>query len=175
MYIYLIFDPFSRLTKIGKSKNPQKRFLAIKTSNPNAELFFYSSDYTEDVLHEMFKLKRERGEWFALDKYDIFQITKSFKCIPKRLHYNNTKKDLIRKSINEKKNKLFEYSFIGEMPFSPHYKFTKCKKLFNTKTMREIKKTVNCYSVGYWISKKFYTLEDLRNCLVKIENGYCPF
>lgn len=175
MYIYLIFDPFSRLTKIGKSINPQKRFLEIKTSNPNAELFFYSSDYTEKLLHEKFKEKREKGEWFALDKYDIFQITKSFKCIPKRLHYSNTKNDLIRKSINEKKNKLFEDSFIGEIPSMPHYKFTKFEKLINVKTMREIKKTVNGYSVGYWINKKFYTLENLRKQLVKIEKIDCPF
>lgn len=58
MYIYLIFDPFSRLTKIGKSKNPKKRFEAIRTSNPNAELFFYSDEYTEKELHEKFKEKK---------------------------------------------------------------------------------------------------------------------
>ena len=71
--------------------------------------------------------------------------------------------------------KTITYNFIWQLDSAENYKFTKCKKLFNTKTMREIKKTVNGYSVGYWISKKFYTLENLRNCLVKIENGYCPF
>jgi hypothetical protein len=41
--------------------------------------------------------------------------------------------------------------------------------------MREIKKTVNGYSVGYWINKKFYTLENLRKQLVKIEKLDYPF
>ena len=41
--------------------------------------------------------------------------------------------------------------------------------------MREIKKTVNGYSIGYWIGKKFYTLENLRKQLVKIEKLDCPF
>jgi len=112
MYVYLIFDPFSRLTKIGKSLYPNKRYMAIKTSNPHAELFFYSKNYSEAELHERFKNKREFGEWFALDKQDIFSITKTFKCIPKRLHYSNTKKDLIRKSINERKNKLTDNGYI---------------------------------------------------------------
>ena len=31
--------------------------------------------------------------------------------------------------------------------------------------MREIKKTVNGYSVGYWINKKFWTLRNLKNIL----------
>lgn len=71
--------------------------------------------------------------------------------------------------------KTITYKFIWQLDSAENYKFTKCKKLFNTKTMREIKKTVNGYSVGYWISKKFYTLENLRNCLVKIEKINYPF
>lgn len=41
--------------------------------------------------------------------------------------------------------------------------------------MREIKKTVNGYSVGYWINKKFWTLRNLKKHLVKIEKEICPF
>ena len=38
------------------------------------------------------------------------------------------------------------------------YKWTSCKKLFNTQTGRQIKKTMNCRSVGYWIGKQFNPL-----------------
>ena len=71
--------------------------------------------------------------------------------------------------------KTITYKFIWQLDSAENYKFTKCKKLFNTKTMREIKKTVNGYSVGYWINKKFYTLENLRKQLVKIEKLDYPF
>ena len=67
------------------------------------------------------------------------------------------------------------YSLKWQINFAPHYKFTDCKKLINCKTGNEIKKTVNGYSVGYWISKKFYTLDNLRKQLVKIEKIECPF
>ncbi len=175
MYAYLIYDPFSRLTKIGKSKNPNKRLLSIKTSNPNAELFFYTNEFTEMFLHNKFKDKRQDGEWFALNKIDIFQITKTYKCIPKSLHYTNTKKDKIRNDINERKNKLLNHFFISELSFAPNYQWTTKNDLYNTKTMRKINKTVNGYSVGYWIDKKFITLGNLRKHLVKIEHINCPF
>ena len=175
MYIYLIFDPFSRLTKIGKSKNPKKRFEAIRTSNPNAELFFYSDEYTEKELHEQFKDKRETYEWFSLDKHDLFSITKSMSCIPKRLHYSNTKKDLLRKEINDRKNSLFDYTFVCYLKDYPEYKFTKCKKCFNTKTGRQIKQVTSKGSIGYNIRGKFISLSQLRNQLIKITKDKCPF
>ena len=54
---------------------------------------------------------------------------------------------------------------IGNSDFSESYKWTTTGQLYNTKTMREIKKTVNGYSVGYWINKKFWTLRNLKNIL----------
>jgi hypothetical protein len=35
--------------------------------------------------------------------------------------------------------KTITYKFIWQLDSAENYKFTKCKKLFNTKTMREIK------------------------------------
>ena len=35
--------------------------------------------------------------------------------------------------------KTITYNFIWQLDSAENYKFTKCKKLFNTKTMREIK------------------------------------
>ena len=65
--------------------------------------------------------------------------------------------------------------FNWKLDFSESYKWTTTGQLYNTKTMREIKKTVNGYSVGYWINKKFWTLRNLKKHLVKIEKEICPF
>lgn len=66
-------------------------------------------------------------------------------------------------------------TFNWKLEFADNYQWSIENKLYNLKTMREIKKTVNGYSVGYWINKKFYTLENLRKHLVKIEKIKCPF
>ena len=65
--------------------------------------------------------------------------------------------------------------FKWKLDFSDLYQWTTTGKLYNVKTMREIKKTVNGYSVGYWVNKKFWTVRNLRKHLVKIENERCPF
>ena len=57
-----------------------------------------------------------------------------------------------------------------------NYQWTSCGKLFNIKTNRKIKKTVNGRSVGYWIKGKFITLNNLRNNLELLpKKEYCPF
>jgi len=65
--------------------------------------------------------------------------------------------------------------FKWKLDFNSDYSWATNGKLYNTKTMREIKKTVNGYSVGYWIGKRFWTLPNLRKHLVKIENEFCIF
>ncbi len=65
--------------------------------------------------------------------------------------------------------------FKWKLDFNSDYQLTTDGKLYNIKTMREIKKTVNGYSVGYWIGKKFYTLITIRKHLIKINRQYCPF
>ena len=67
------------------------------------------------------------------------------------------------------------YSLKWQINFAPHYKFTDCKKLINCKTGRIIKKTVNGSSIGYWINIEFWSLNNLRKHIVKIEKINCPF
>lgn len=45
--------------------------------------------------------------------------------------------------------------FKWKLQFAENYQWTTLNELYNTKTMRKIKKTVNGYSIGYWIDKKF--------------------
>ena len=56
-----------------------------------------------------------------------------------------------------------------------NYVFGEDKKMYNIKTGREIKKTINCRSIGWWIGKKFYSKNKLRPFLKKIEKKDCPF
>jgi hypothetical protein len=68
------------------------------------------------------------------------------------------------------------YDLKWQIKFAPNYKFSTCKKLFNTKTRREIKKIVNGGSIGYCINGKFYSLTFLKNKIEKIvQKEYCPF
>lgn len=57
----------------------------------------------------------------------------------------------------------------------PHYKWTECKRLFNCRTGREIKKTIKGMSIGYWIGKNFITLDKLRSELELIPKVKVPF
>lgn len=69
------------------------------------------------------------------------------------------------------------YNLKWQIIFATQYKFTECGKLINTSTNRMLKRTVNCYSKGYWISKKFYTLDNLRKQieLIPKEKEKLPF
>ena len=67
------------------------------------------------------------------------------------------------------------YRLKWQVKDNPNYRWSECGKLFNIKSGRVLKKTLNGYSKGYWIGKKFITLSNLRKQLVKIEHVYCPF
>ncbi len=55
------------------------------------------------------------------------------------------------------------------------YQWSKCGKLFNVQRGRLKKKVVNGGSIGYWIGKEFYTLNNLRNNLELIPKYKLPF
>ena len=62
-----------------------------------------------------------------------------------------------------------------ELKTNSDYKFTKDGVCINTKTNRLIKKVLNGRSKGYWINKKFYSLNTLRKQLKRIVDIDCPF
>jgi hypothetical protein len=65
-----------------------------------------------------------------------------------------------------------------QLKIAPHYKWTECCKLINTRTCKEISKTVKGSQPGYYINRKFIKLEDLsagRLVELIIENNDCPF
>ena len=56
-----------------------------------------------------------------------------------------------------------------------NYSFAKDKNLYNLKTGRKLKRTINNRLVGYWFSKKFISLSALKPLLYKVKKEYCPF
>lgn len=175
MYVYLIFDHFSRLTKIGRSTNPQKRLKDIRTANPSAELFFFSREYTEEYLHSRFAHKKVSGEWYGLDKDDLLSIGVKLRDMPKRLHYMNTVKDIKRKEAVDRKNKLLLLDFKWVWSLDEKYQFTKDGRCFNVQRGKEIKRTVIGYTEGFCLQGKFRSLKRLRSELKKIVKTEIPF
>ena len=72
-------------------------------------------------------------------------------------------------------SKSVTYRFVWQINFAPHYKVTKDGKIVNCRTMRELKRTVNGYTIGYNIKGRFYSLAQLRSMLEKIHHVECPF
>ncbi len=70
------------------------------------------------------------------------------------------------------------YLLIYQFKQSPQYKVSKCLKVFNTKTGRQIKKSYNRGMIGYWIrvnnKKKFVKLGD-KKLLELIPKEMTPF
>lgn len=56
-----------------------------------------------------------------------------------------------------------------------NYGFGVDKKLYNLKTGRELKQSMNCCSIGYWFGKKFLTLKSIKPLLYRKKKIFCPF
>ena len=70
---------------------------------------------------------------------------------------------------------LIRYTLKWEVDFAPHYQFTTCKLLVNTKTGKVLKKVSNSGSIGYILQGKFYSLTKLKNHVKKITENKLPF
>ena len=67
------------------------------------------------------------------------------------------------------------YSLKWQLKNMPQYKFSACGRMFNCKTGKLLKRTVNGGSIGYWIGRKFTTLKDLRTQIELIPKQNYPF
>jgi hypothetical protein len=56
-----------------------------------------------------------------------------------------------------------------------NYAFGKDKNLYNLKTNRRLKQSLNNGTIGYWFSKKFISLKSLKILLYKKKNTKLPF
>jgi hypothetical protein len=95
---YILTDGI--LYKIGKSTNIKRRFETIQGSNPSIKLIFMCDYDFEHQLHERFKAKKVKGEWFDLSISDIEAIKFEFDYLKAGSFPN--KKNLIKKLHDEK-------------------------------------------------------------------------
>ncbi len=84
--VYLMIDTTNNFHKIGISNQPKYREKTLQSEKPTIELLcskkFPSRKIAESIekaLHDAFKEKNKRGEWFDLDKKDIEQIMETLK------------------------------------------------------------------------------------------------
>jgi hypothetical protein len=75
-YVYLMVNTVTSLLKIGTSKNPTYREKTLHSQEPVIHLIakWNCSKELEKSLHEKYKHKRVRGEWFRLDLNDLKEI-----------------------------------------------------------------------------------------------------
>tara|TARA_Y100000817_G_scaffold107864_2_gene84451 strand:+ start:864 stop:1334 length:471 start_codon:yes stop_codon:yes gene_type:complete len=71
--VYLMQDTTNNFYKIGRSKKPRYRERTLQAEKPTIELLlcFVGCCEDEKYLHDHFKEKRIRGEWFNLDDDDV--------------------------------------------------------------------------------------------------------
>jgi hypothetical protein len=81
-WIYFIFNPITNLCKIGRTQNVYQRHKELERQN-GVELIILNSFQCEEdehsvdmerAFHQIYKLKRQKGEWFKLSVYDIYRI-----------------------------------------------------------------------------------------------------
>jgi hypothetical protein len=85
-YVYLMIDTTNNYHKIGISNSPYYREKTLQSEKPTIELII-SKKYPsrqiassiEKALHETFKTKNTRGEWFELSETDIIEIKETLK------------------------------------------------------------------------------------------------
>jgi hypothetical protein len=77
-FVYLMRNQRNGFVKIGFSKAPQYREATLQSEEPEIvlEQQFAGSPMDEKELHEHFRGKRVRGEWFRLGKEDVDWITR---------------------------------------------------------------------------------------------------
>lgn len=80
-YVYIMIDHNTKYYKIGRSDNPLKREKTLQSEKPTIELIHkFKCEYgIEKELHNLYKHKRIRGEWFKLDNDDIWYIKTYYK------------------------------------------------------------------------------------------------
>lgn len=98
-WVYLIFDPHTKLFKVGKSDNPSQRLKQLSNGSNYGTIPAAPMDYrlleawlcpeaTEPALHQFLANVRVRGEWFDLAKHFGIDINEDY--LPERVEQRFT-------------------------------------------------------------------------------------
>ena len=77
MYTYLMKSSYGY--KIGKSKNPENRLKIFLTGTPDMRIIAYGKGNRESILHDKYRSKRLKGEYFKLNRKDVENIIRLLK------------------------------------------------------------------------------------------------
>jgi tetrahydromethanopterin S-methyltransferase subunit G len=82
-FVYLMINQRNGYYKIGRSINPEYREKTLQSEEPEVDLLYKwpASKAVEKTLHNKFKSKKVRGEWFELNENDIIEITSFMELI----------------------------------------------------------------------------------------------
>lgn len=75
---YLMIDENNGYIKIGKSTNPNTREKTLQSEKPFINILYVCDNNIEKKLHNEYKDKRIRGEWFSLSTDDINHIVETY-------------------------------------------------------------------------------------------------
>jgi hypothetical protein len=78
---YIMRDGNTGYYKIGRSSKPEFREKTLQSENPTIDLLMIFENDVEGELHNMYKRKRVRGEWFALTNDDLIDIYTNHKVM----------------------------------------------------------------------------------------------
>jgi len=76
---YIMFDENTGYYKIGYSIDPMKRERTLQAEKPTISLLYVCNMFVEKQLHDIFKEKRVRGEWFDLSDSSLSFVIDKFK------------------------------------------------------------------------------------------------
>ncbi len=107
----IIFDDFSKdkdIYKIGFTRgDPKKRLKALSTGNPHKMeiINVFETNFNtklEANLHQQFKSKKIKNEWFMLDKDDVDNFMETCEIIEKRYIFMAENNYFFKKLLNIK-------------------------------------------------------------------------
>lgn len=82
LYTYIMYDRSTGYYKIGQSVNPHHREKTMQAEKPTIDTILLLPINKEYELHQLFKSKHIRGEWFSLDADDILLLIEKYEFKP---------------------------------------------------------------------------------------------
>lgn len=78
IYTYLIIDNHSKLIKIGRSTDVDKRIESLSTGNCNLSIVAVKDADIERMLHDEYGIFRVKGEWFNFSEKKLNEIIEKY-------------------------------------------------------------------------------------------------
>ncbi|MBU5332107.1 GIY-YIG nuclease family protein [Anaerocolumna aminovalerica] len=98
-YVYVLYNPESKLVKIGKTKDPRDRLLSLSNQNGTKMKYYitdqmYIETIVERIMHNKFdRFRCAKGEWFKNISFNDVVKTLKELCNSEDFKRRNYKKN----------------------------------------------------------------------------------